>query len=643
MRIHGSHEILAPWVTGSLVVDPDRLAAVRIEPVHRRRRPALALDLYVSGDSGDAVIPLVLADPAVLVERDRDPLIWPAAFDGGDDVATALAARIVPHLERLVLAGGRIVEHVVAFGPAPRFAAARAAGCFGAAPLRDALARLAPYRYARRFARGRSVRIDAADAVGGWAILRSGCAAGVAAARRDPAAVAWYGEPPSPPRRADLAIVDGETDPGEAACVLRLDADGPGRVEVVDPLPLDVGIVFDPAEGPVRRWFAVERVLEPALRVMPPASVTAGGSAGRIALVLGRGDADRLPSADADEAAALLEALVAEGFAPYPAAGPAEIAGADLVHVLGTRDGRRAREIVEAARLGGIPVAVHAYDEVAEEGGWWGAAVTRHCFDYGSDERDVESYLELLARRAVSIGPAGADAPYAPAHASPADAAAALREATVVFAASEEEAEVIRARRGRGGPIAVVPPLARRAEPHAVGMLVGDEPFAYVHAPIGPIANQLLVARAARDAAIPLVLAGPVADASYLELVREFGGPGLIVLPGEPHPGVAAALRAAAAVAIDAAWVGDGGSRLAAAALAGAQLVLADRRRFALPGAQRCDPGDLRSLARALGAAWDASLRVRDGASAETRTALAPGAAVRAIVRGYALAAAALA
>ena len=75
-----------------------------------------------------------------------------------------------------------------------------------------------------------------------------------------------------------------------------------------------------------------------------------------------------------------------------------------------------------------------------------------------------------------------------------------------------------------------------------------------------------------------------MADASYLERVREFGGPDLIVLAGEPAPAVAAGLRAAAAVVVDAAWVGEGGSRLAAAALAGARLAVADRRRFAAPG-----------------------------------------------------------
>src|SRR5581483_2567036 len=276
-----SHEILAPWTTGAAVLDAERLAAVRIEPVLRRRRPALALDLYLAAERGDTVIPLAIADPAAVVERDRDPIVWPADTLVDDAVAAALWARIAPHLERLVLSGERVREHVVRFADAPRFESARAAGCFGAAPLRDALVRLAPYRYARRFVRGRSVLIDADDAIGGWALLRGVAATGVAASRRDAAAIAWYGDPAEAPRRADVAIVGADADAGEATCALRLDAEAPWRVDVVDPLPLDVGIVFDPAEGPVRRWFAVERAPEPATRATHATRAAPGGSRSR--------------------------------------------------------------------------------------------------------------------------------------------------------------------------------------------------------------------------------------------------------------------------------------------------------------------------------------------------------------------------
>jgi len=647
LRTHRTHEILAPWSTARPVLDPARLAAVRIEPVLRRRRPAFALDFVLHDDQGTTVIPLVLADPAEIVERDRAPLVFPHGTPGGEAFAHALAQRVLPHLERLVLHGERPVEHVVTFAPSARFDAARAGVCFGAAPLRDALTRLAPYRYARRFARGRTVRIDAPDAVGGWALLRAVGIVAVAPARREADALAWYGDAPrAHDPRADVAIVGADGDAGDAACVLRLDdalRDGSHGdahvVEIVDPLPLDVGITFDAAEGPARRWFAVERAPEPAPRALPDVTYrAAGGSAGRIGVILGRAGALLQPSADTDEARALVGALQAEGFDAILAESPEELDGADLVHAIGTRDGRRVRSIVDAARRRGIPVALHAHDEDAAHGGWWGAGVNRYCFEYGGDEHDVQTYLALLAKRAVSVGAARADVPFAPAEAAVDDAAAALRDASVVFAATEEEADAIRRRTGRRGAIVVVPPLAAAAALQPVGHLAGADRFVLLHAPIAPPGNALLVARCAALAELPLVVTGPVIDASYLERIREFGGPGLVVLAGEPAPGIAAGLRAAAGVLVDAGWVGDGGSRLAAAALAGTRLALASRRRFEAPGAavRRFDPADAGALTRALGEAWDDALRAPARPAPETVAALAPSAVVRTIVRGYA-------
>jgi hypothetical protein len=192
--------------------------------------------------------------------------------------------------------------------------------------------------------------------------------------------------------------------------------------------------------------------------------------------------------------------------------------------------------------------------------------------------------------------------------------------------------------------VAVVPPLVESAEPADVGVLVGPDPYVFVHAPIGPAANQLLVARAATAARIPLVVCGPVVDASYLERVREFGGRDLVIVP-EPSPAVAAGLRSAAAVVVDAAWLGAGAARLAAAVVAGAQVVLADRRPFALPGVTpyRFDPADVAALTRALGEAWDQARRQPPAPPREAVAVLGPDLVLRGIVRGYAEAAKSLA
>lgn len=643
MRVHRVHQFIEAWSTGAPIVDPARLATVRIEPVLRARRAGLSLDFHLADGCDTTVIPIVLADPSVIVERDRDPLVFPVGAPGGDAFAAALGAAVAPHLLRLVISGERIVEHYVTFGASSAFEAARAAGCFGAAPLREALARLAPYRYARRFSRGRRVGIDAPDAIGGWAMLRDIASAGVAPRFRDRAAIGWYGEPPALPAHPEVWIASGDAPASDAPCVIRLDGEAPpsgaALVDVVDPLPLDVPISFDPAEGPARRWFAIERAPEPPVRRFAVVGAgPQGGSAGRIAVILGRADSAASPSADSDEAEALVVALTAEGFDAFRAGVPGELQGADLVHCLGSRDGARTRAIVEAARRLGLPVVLQPQDDDAASGGWWGTEVARLCFEYGDDERAVSGYLALLAKRAVAVGPAVADAPYAPAAAGIADALVALREASIVIAGSEMEGERLRKRAGDPRSIALVPPVPSFADPAPIGALVGPDAFALVHAPIGPAGNQLLVAHAAAALRIPLVVAGPVVDASYLERAREYGGPGLVILAGEPPAPVAAALRAAAAVVVDAAWLGEGASRLAGAALAGTRLALAAPRSFAVAGVQprRFDPADLASLARALGEAWDDAQRAPARCAAETAEALARSRIVRALGAAYA-------
>jgi hypothetical protein len=616
---------------------------MRVEPVFRQRRAAFALDLYLADEHGSTVVPLILVDPAVVVDRDRDALIFPRETPFDDAVAQELEARIVPHLEALVLGTTSPDEHVVTFAPAPHFEAARAAGCFGAAPLRETLARLAPYQYARRFARGRTVAIDAPDAVGGWALLRNIANVGIAERRRDTAAVAWYGNPSRAPEAAAIAICAADVALPSARCVIRVDAGSADAMAIVDPVPLDVAMSFDPLEGPARRFFVVERAPEPVPRGLPEfAYVGAGGNAGRVAVLLGRADATACPGSDVDEARALVDGLCSEGFDAELVNDAGAIAGADLVHLFGTRDGRRARTIVEAARRSAIPIALHAHEEAPENGGWWGATVHRLCFEYGSDERDTTDYLSMLARRAVSMDAARADVPFAPDDAGLEDVTAALRDATIVFAATDVEAERIRVKSHRKGPMAIVPPLAFRCAAAPVGALIGADPFILAHAPIGPIGNQLMVARAAATAEIPLVIAGPVVDASYLERIREFGGPRLVILGGEPEPAVAAGLRAAAAVVVDAAWIGEGASRLAASVLSGARVAVSEQRAFSPIGVElhRFDPASIDQLIRALGAAWDEAQRRHGGPDPETVAAIAPAVALRGIIRGYAAVAA---
>ncbi len=141
----------------------------------------------------------------------------------------------------------------------------------------------------------------------------------------------------------------------------------------------------------------------------------------------------------------------------------------------------------------------------------------------------------------------------------------------------------------------------------------GTDPFVLVHAPVWPEANQLLLARAAGEVGVPMVIAGPVADPVYAERLREFA-PDLVYVLGEPATGEVATLYRSAAVIADAAWTARGHARLVTAAALGAAAVVSQTRWVDLPegGFWTVDPADFRSIARGIGEAWDAAVRGDD-------------------------------
>jgi hypothetical protein len=222
----------------------------------------------------------------------------------------------------------------------------------------------------------------------------------------------------------------------------------------------------------------------------------------------------------------------------------------------------------------------------------------------------VTAYLDVLARRAVEVDGIGATVPYAPAIAGLADSERVLAMADVVLVNSAAELAVVDALRPRR-PTFIVPPLpVAFGAPVSVGALTGTDPFVLVHAPVWPEANQLILARAAGEAGLPLVFAGPVADPVYADRLREFA-PARVTLIGEPAPDMLASLYRTAAVVADAAWTARGHGRLLTAAALGAAVVCSNARWLDLPAAQfwTVDPADKSSVIRGLGSAWEASVR----------------------------------
>lgn len=648
MRTHRVFPALQPWswrtellrelVTGA------HLVAARIEPVTRGREPAVFLDLHFSDGTRAITVPLVYVDLAQLDIREADPLLFPHAVSGTvkDAQACEIIDRLLPDLQRRFTDGGFRQEEVILYGDGAAFHAARARGYFGAAPLGISLPRIAAAVYAQRFAFHKHV-VAYGDQAAEFASFLKAAAASCEVAGETGSAGDWYGEFASADvdHPCDVAIGGGPP-PVTAAVTVRTDGEGGVPVTVAAPLPADVMISFNAADGAAAAAFSVVAAREPFVRAearidVPPAL---GGSAGRIAIVV-RPDGLRVPDSDTAEAAALARALRGEGFAAdvLNSVDQLEAMVPDLVHLFGVRPGGFARRVADWAADARKPLIVHALYEAPANGGYWGTLVAPFCFGYSGDDRSVSAYLEMLARRAVEVDGIGPNAPYAPPIAGVADAERVLAMADVVLVNSARERAVVEPFRPRR-PTFIVPPLPTTLGNGAVkiGALTGTEPFILVHAPIWPEANQLVVARASASVGVPTIFAGAVVDALYAERLREFASEHVILL-GDPDAEQIPALYRAAAVVADAAWTTRGHGSLVTAAAFGAALVCSQNRWLALDDAHlwMVDPADVASVARGIGEAWDAAMRsdqrIRTTSEA-ARERLAPAAA--AIVAAYA-------
>lgn len=620
MRTHRTFPALQPWSwrTAALadLVRAERLAAARLEPVTRGREPAALLDLYFTDGERGIAIPLVYVDLAQLELRESDPLVFPHHLLGviGDAVARGIIERLAGDLERRAFTGGFWREEVLAYGDVAAFERARVRGFFGAAPLAKALPKIAPAVYARRFAGGGKQVVAYGPEAHQFAAFLSGPIA-CAVLGDDAEARAWYGdfESGTTAQSYDLAIGSGSA-PVLAAVTVRSDAAAEGRrVAIAAPLPAEVMISFDAADGPQAAQFSVGTTREPFARPAAPLAFPAAmaASAGRIGVVI-RPDGHAAPDADTAEAQALVAHLEREGFsaALLDRVDALDAFEPDLVHLFGVRPGGYARRVAEWATSRRKLLAVHALYESPFAGGYWGAMVAPYCFGYSADDRSVAMYLEMLARRGVEVDGVGAGRPYAPPIAGAADSERVLGLADVVLVNSERELEAVAPLRP-DRPTFIVAPLPAAGGPEApVGALTGTDPFVLVHAPIWPEANQLLLARAAAELGIAMVLAGDVADPGYAERLREFA-PDAVRLIGEPTPEETATLYRTASVVADAAWTTRGHGRLVTAAALGAAVVRSEARWVDLPAAAcwTVDPADVTSIARGIGEAWDAAIR----------------------------------
>ena len=662
MRFHRAFSmiVLAQRDRLAAIARPETITSVRLEPILRQGKPLAMIEIRFAEGENAAVVPFVFVDLAMLLDPERDVLVWPenVADALSDARANAIAGAIVPWItgealgrplnDERVFHGGTVAEREL-------FEAARKRDAIGAAPSNRSLLAAAPFVFAERFRLGRNLGIGGSQAALGIALSSSdmdniAVADDVAA---DDILWRWYGVRARAQTNTRDLVVEWADHPASFAAGVASDAirivvraDAGGVIPLIVPAPTDSVFPFDRNDGPVEGSLDVLGAIPrtPPARRGHQQREHRGTSGGRIYFAVR--DA-RIPydDADIDEAVALAEALRNEGFDVEIGDDPARIASGnfDLVHIHGLLDAPLARAFLVVAKSSGVPVALHAHAEEASFGGWWGTVVTRYCFEYAADQRSIDDFTALLRQRRLALGGIGADRAYAPPQGDEGAIREVIRGADVVFVSGEFEAAYIAEKYGRRKNVVTVPPAVSTASAgRPIGALIGTANYAFMHGPIGARGNQIVAMRAAEQADIPLIVAGRVEDASYLSLLREFGGAKTRIITDPTLP-ILETLYAGATVFADLAWVGAGRSRAARAAIGGSRLVLADRRPLdpvlAGEGVFRVDPGDESRTVSALGDAWYAATegRFESPIGIHVFESTRPFSVAAAVASGYAL------
>jgi len=552
----------------------DALAVARYEPVFRDKRGCGMLDLtFVTPDDAFALVG-ILVDAVALWTLEAPPLVWPAplaaALDPG--VADRIEARLFPWLRTLERGVATPSERIRSYGDEGAFRAARAAGWTGAVPYRAAILALAPYAYARRFARDAWVRIAARDGALGAAYLRDR-AAGIAL-HADPAAadVAWYGVADCLGSGADaaVAVVDRAADAADATTAIVLDEiPAGGRTIVVpEPVPLDNGFTFDPADAPVIASFGARL---PARAAGVPATVAMrrlANAEGAIGIVM-RPDAGYAPDADTDEVAAMRELLAFEGLRSFVTTDPGdpELAACDLVHAIGAYDDRHLGAAAATAQRLGKPLAI-GLEPIAPYANWYEDAFAISV-QIGVDRVDRAFYLEGYRDRRVAIDTAPLTPDPATVRAARERFGAIARTAKAVITSDDP----ILVARETGIPlesiVAAGIPLASEPGGSTANVPIPPGPFVFMHAPLVRRSHLGVVLAALAGSDIDVVVAGEPADVDTAILLRKVAGRETIFL-SDPSPAELAAIYARATVFVDPSLRPHSYNRLARAARAGA-------------------------------------------------------------------------
>ncbi|QOT70724.1 glycosyltransferase [Sphingobium fuliginis] len=137
----------------------------------------------------------------------------------------------------------------------------------------------------------------------------------------------------------------------------------------------------------------------------------------------------------------------------------------------------------------------------------------------------------------------------------------------------------------------------------------GLQDYVVCVARVEPRKNQLMLVNALRDSDLPIVLIGHEAHPEYADLIRRFGGPGVVMIDRlEPNSDMLRSAIAGARVFVLPSWAEGAPLTALEAAATGANMVLSDRSgecEYIGDRARYCDPSCSDSLRDAVREAWD--------------------------------------
>lgn len=563
------------------LLHPRKLRAARLEPAFLGIGGAGYVDLVFADGQALCCVAMIEIEPEMIEQRESSPFIWPYDIASLIDhhQAAAIEDEILPWIESLAFGRTLCDEHVRFYDASFRdvFETARAAAFLGAAPYEMVFAKAAPYVYAVRFAAGRQVAVNDEFGATGAAVLHTHAAGVRAGMPSDMATLArnWFGIDAYGAPRVAADVTIGELERGRVHIALNDIPHNAHRMPIATPVPMDISISFDAEDAPACAHFGIVLQQPSDVRFSLPVFATAGGSSGRIALLV-REDAASTPDADTDAARYLAQRLASEGFCvDVLAARACDPAAHDLIHVLCAAYPEQALDVVLRARSLGKPVVVTEPIALRDAQAFWGPATLPHVLRSCKDEVVLEDHLRLLAARRLELpGVPLAGEPYAGYR----DVQRRLLEAAGALVPAN------------------APAFLPCGDAAGVRHVTGQAPYILMHAPIVPRSNQFTAVRAASAAGLRAVLAGPIADFEYANRLRHYAGPGVAFIAEPANDAELMALYADAKVFADPSWFALGTSRRALAAAAGC----------AVASAPAVDPADERVWCTALRAAWDA-------------------------------------